>query len=171
MANNCSRCKKPAEQTWGWRGGVYCLVCYIEVTGSAPGGFTGGEVLGLDPDQLSKLKEMGMPDIPEMSPAEAEEALDILRDILNTKDKTEMAAKALGLAKSTQEAASKEEFYIFWINDGEGGPGIRRGITRDKGDGERLLERIRHVNPDAVIRWEGPMNYYEGRANLGRVLN
>ena len=122
--------------------------------------------------EIARLHELGMPEMPfSLTPGEADEAIDILKKLLNTEDHQEMVAKALGLAKATQEAASKVEFYIFWINNGEGGRGLRRGITRDKKEGENLLLELRRTYPGAVIRWEGPVDYYTGRRTLECTFN
>ena len=130
-----------------------------------------GLVDGDTAEGLARLQEMGMPPIPPLGPRESEEALDILRDIVNTKDRKEMAAKAIGLAKATRDAASKVEFFIYWITDGPNGRRLNLGITRNKSDGENMLAKFKGGYPGAVIRWQGPMDYYTGRQALERSLS
>lgn len=130
-----------------------------------------GLVDGDTAEGLARLQEMGMPPIPPLGPRESEEALDILRNIVNTKDRKEMVAKAFGLAKATRNAASKVEFFIYWITDGPDGRRLNLGITRNKSDGENMLAKFKGGCPGAVIRWQGPMDYYTGRQALERSLS
>jgi hypothetical protein len=103
-----------------------------------------------------------------MTKKEANEALEILRDLFSIENPEGLAAKALKLAGEATEAAQKEEFYIAWIYERPNGRCIQKVITRDKQDGENLLAKLRNEHPQAIINWRGPMDYITGRRLLSQ---
>ncbi len=107
----------------------------------------------------------------QMTPGEAKEAQDILKDLLSIEDPQAMAAAAFGLARKAQAEASQEKFYIYWIHNQPNGQCVNKGITTDKTDGENQLKKFQTQWPNAVITWRGPMDYIMGRRMLIRSNN
>jgi len=101
-----------------------------------------------------------------MTQKEREGALETLREIFSIKDPDEMAAAAFRLAGNAMQAAQNQEFYIAWIYEHPDGRCLHKVITRDKQDGENLLQKCRLEYPQACITWQGPMDYFTGRRLL-----
>jgi hypothetical protein len=99
---------------------------------------------------------------------EAEEARKILLDVLNIENPQERAATAFKMAKDAMKAAQKVEFYIAWIYERPYGHCLQKVITRDKQDGENLLRKFQNEYPQAIIAWQGPMDFITGRRLLSQ---